>query len=731
MNSRHTINLGQLPSSLEERCVSALGSLYRSVSPKAPVSTQSPRSTEALASDVYRRILDAVVQLTESPFALLKTFEFEHSPLSQAAPVSKVLQRRMCGDWHVNHAPPDLDLAELDRAVEQLTRAENPLPSRITIRRLASASSQEASTHEARPNLLWLFPLYVDGDLLGALCFGPSRQPENIRWNQALETFTQAAARFLQTADLKRRCVRLESELRERQQRWDFALEASAGGTFDWDISRNELHLSPRWKAMFGTSPEDAPESVTAWRQRIHPEDLPPMTRAMEAHLSGSTVSFECEYRLRHHDGSWRWIAGRGRVITWDDNGSPSRFVGTQTDVTDRKADEQALFTAREAAVSAARGKSDLLTVISHELRSPLNAVHGMATLLAETPLDAQQRDYVTAIRSDSSDLLSVLDNVLDLSTLEAGELHIEPYPFDPRALATDVLYLMKAHASAKGLSLRFSGPLHPVWALGNARAVRQVLLHLVDNAVKFTESGTITVSFSHSNDGVPRVWFGVEDTGVGIAEDQLPLIFEPFVKLNHAHIPSPGTGLGLTICRHLVQSLSGELGVQSQEGRGSTFELSVPAPLTAAPSLPREDSADWSAVIDRKLRERTPCILVAEDNPVNQKVARAFLERLGARVDCVDNGLEAVQALARFPYDLVLMDCQMPIMDGFEATERIRNMDGNSGHTPVIALTANALERARERSVAVGMNAFLTKPLQGDALRLTLHDSLFGHRRL
>lgn len=727
MNVRHSVHLEHAECPVNDTRASTVDSVYGDLAPGAPLSVKEACSPPSGPGGVYSQILGAAVALAGSPFALLKTFEYEQTWRVHAAPISKVLRRRPATSWHLDNVPADLDLNCLDRAVEQLTRSESAMPTRVLVPRLAGAWSPPAAAHELAPHLVWLFPLYAGGCLLGVLGVSPSGRTEDHRWGHVLEVLVQSAACVLQARDLEQRCARLENELREREQRWDFALEASAGGTFDWDICRNELHLSPRWKAMFGTAPEDTPESLSAWRQLVHPEDLPRLTQAMEAHLSGARIAFECEYRLRHHDASWRWIAGRGRVITWDDHGNPTRFVGTQTDITDHKADEQALLTAREAAVAAARGKSDLLTVISHELRAPLNAVHGMATLLAGTPLDRQQHDYVTAIRSDSSDLLSALDNVLDLSTLQSGELNVEPSPFDPRALATDVLYLVKAQAAAKDLSLRFNGPLHPVWTLGNARAVRQVLLHLVDNAVKFTESGTITVSFSHLNDEVPRLWFRIEDTGVGIPEDQLVTIFEPFVKVNHHQGSSRGTGLGLTICRHLVQSLHGEIGVQSREGRGSTFEVTMPAPLTAEPALPSDGPADWSAVIEHKLRERAPCILVAEDNPVNQKVARAFLERLGARVDCVENGLQAVQALTRFPYDLVLMDCQMPTMDGFEATEQIRRMEGNSGHTPVVALTANALERARERSVAVGMNAFLTKPLQGHALRLTLHDSLFG----
>lgn len=540
-----------------------------------------------------------------------------------------------------------------------------------------------------------------------------------------LEPLLDGLAQLLRADQLAQHRAALALELEVREERSRLAIEASGDGVFDWDIERGQVYLSPRWKALLGYRDEELVNALATWRERIHPSDLGSTTQTLEAHFAGRVERFESEYRMRHRDGSWRWSQARGRVVAWSADGKPLRFVGTQTDITARRSTEQALLDSKEAAVVAARARSEFWTVVSHELRTSLHAINGMAVLLGDTSLDSQQHDFVGTLKVNSDALLGTVSDILDLSTLDAGKVRLDPQAYDPRTVATEILYGTREDALAKGLALQYSGPTDSFWVVGDPRRVKKVLTHLVSNAVKFTDSGSVTVvaSFEHN-----CLSFRVEDTGIGIPEDQASRVFEPFAQVDPAFARRHGgSGLGLAICKHLVEAMSGTLTLDSVEGRGSVFEVRLPATL-ADVQLPvlRAERAHNERV-DACLRDRKPCVLVAEDNPVNQTVARAFLEKLGARVDCVANGLEAVRAVGMFPYDLVLMDCQMPVMDGYTATEHIRALSGAPRDIPIVALTANALESARERSLAAGMNGFLTKPLQRQALAWELYTNLFA----
>jgi signal transduction histidine kinase/ActR/RegA family two-component response regulator len=443
----------------------------------------------------------------------------------------------------------------------------------------------------------------------------------------------------------------------------------------------------------------------------------------LETHLAGLASHFESEYRLQHRDGSWRWARSRGHVVEWSAGGSPLRFVGTQLDITGARASEEALVVAKVAAFAAARAKSEFLTVVSHELRTPLNAINGMATLLADTNLHGLQRDYVGTLTTSSHALLTTLNDILSLAALDSGNTRLESGDYDPRIVATEVLYEMRTAAMEKGLALQYDGPLEPHWVLGDAKAIRQILTHLVSNALKFTDNGWVNITSSLD---AGRICFRVEDTGIGVPEEHLGRVFEPFAQVHPSFNRGHGdSGLGLAVCKRLVELLGGEIRLESIEGQGTSFEVTLPAPEASSKARPMSSSRDLDEDIDARLRARHPCVLVAEDNPVNQKVARAFLEKLGVRVECVGNGLEAVRAVTHFPYDLVLMDCQMPVMDGYDATEHLRALIGSARETPVVALTADAMDSARERCFAVGMDGFLTKPLQLPALRRALYETL------
>ncbi|MEO8369245.1 MAG: ATP-binding protein [Candidatus Solibacter sp.] len=394
-------------------------------------------------------------------------------------------------------------------------------------------------------------------------------------------------------------------------------------------------------------------------------------------------------------------------------------MVRLAEEITERKRYERDLIEAREVADDANRAKSLFLANMSHEIRTPMNGVLGMMQLLQLTALTAEQRELVEVAQSSGYTLLALIDDLLDHTKIEAGKMVLENTPFNPRETLENLSRLIGVQASAKGLAITCAvAPEVPTALRGDVHRLRQVLNNLMGNAVKFTDQGYIAVTSrvqSQSEETV-TLEFAVSDTGVGIPNSQVESVFSAFVQAD----PSTtrrygGTGLGLAISRRLVELMGGTLTVETREGYGSTFRfccqfrrtgLASAAPGAAAIPLPA-------------VRGRTARILVVEDNPINQKLVLAQLRRLGYEPTAVNNGAEAITAVDREPYDLVLMDCQMPVMDGFEATRRIRA--AHPERPPIVAVTANAMPADRELCLNGGMNDYLSKPMALQALAKVL----------
>ena len=522
----------------------------------------------------------------------------------------------------------------------------------------------------------------------------------------ALKGISEDITELAQTRDAARRGEQQMRKARREAQanasRLDLALKAAESGVYEIDHVRKTFWCSPEFERVTGRKNSSYEEACELRYPGFHVDDLPHVRASFRALHRGEKSSGECfEARIVRPDGVERWV----RVyhhLQISRNGRWLKAVGLIQDCDANKRQELALIEAQRAAEAAAEAKSAFLANMSHEIRTPLNGVMGVLHLLKSETLTGEGRGLLVEALSCGQMLAELLNDVIDFSKIEAGRLEMASEPVDPVALVGGVVRLLEPQARAKGLQVIVDADPALGWVRSDPVRLRQALFNLVGNAVKFTQKGHVVVRCRRADAGVLR--FEVEDTGVGIAPDAQSRLFERF---NQADASTTrrfgGSGLGLAITRKLAELMNGQVGFTSEEGRGSTFWLEVRADAASAVAeCPEPDIAILDGVR----------VLVVEDNATNRLIATKLLENFGAQVSTAADGYLGVEAAAQGGFDLILMDIQMPGIDGLEAARRIRALGGETAATPIVALTANVLAHQRQSYIDAGMDGVVGKPI-------------------
>jgi PAS domain S-box-containing protein len=517
--------------------------------------------------------------------------------------------------------------------------------------------------------------------------------------------------------------LQAERALAHSEERWQLALEANRDGIWDLDPVAGQVWYSPRWKEILGFADEELPNLPGSFEERIHPDDVGEVRERLRTFLQGGTETYTATFRMRHRDGSWRWILSRGSAVR-DMKGQVIRAVGSHADITEQRQVEQTLRESEARAQAASRAKSSFLANMSHELRTPLSAILGYARLLArEEHHSTEERAQLHHILEAGEHLLALINDVLSLSKIEAGRLELKAAAFAPGNLFALLEGLFNLSMQAKGLRFRVEASGFPAQVLADEPKLRQVLVNLLGNALKFTEVGEVSLIARWS---VGRAWFTVRDTGPGIAPEDQAQIFQAFSQTERG-AAAGGTGLGLHLSQALVRLMGGEIQMLSTVGEGSRFTFELPLPEVEAKGEARPEPGLVTGLVDPAL---APLVLVVDDRLENRDILNRLLTRVGLRVRLAEDGAQALARWAIDRPDLVLMDLRMPNMDGFGATQAIRGQEAAKGlpRTPVLAISASVYDVSLEELKIHGFDEFLVKPIEEPKLFAALERFLGIH---
>jgi len=496
-------------------------------------------------------------------------------------------------------------------------------------------------------------------------------------------------------------------EAQDNARRLELALDVARVGVLEIDLVHQTIWCSPEVEDILGQSPVKQGFEGSPWPM-CHPDDRARLDHHIESRIDGSVGPIE--FRILRPDGGSRWVEVHYQANR-EKEGPPTKVVALVIDVDARKRQELALIEAKSASQAAAEAKAQFLANMSHELRTPMNGVLGVLHLLADEQLSEDGRQLLGEAENCGRMLAQLLNDVVDFSRVEAGRLELSPEPMDAISVLEGVVRMLRPEAQAKGVELGTKVDCVDPMILADPVRLQQILFNLIGNAVKFTAEGHVEVRMRLRDQpgGDRHLRIEVQDTGIGVAKAARATLFQRFEQGDSSTARRfGGSGLGLAISRALAELMDGEIDCESVEGQGSTFWFEAPV------KAPREQAPK---VADPEFSMKGARILVVEDNPTNQLVISRMMAALGAVVETANDGVDGLRAVKSSSFDLVLMDVQMPRMDGVEATRCIRALDGLAGATPIIGLTANVLDHQRRTYLAAGMDGLAAKPISPAAL--------------
>ncbi|MBC7464668.1 MAG: response regulator [Bdellovibrio sp.] len=559
-----------------------------------------------------------------------------------------------------------------------------------------------------------------DGSRIGTLCVIDNK-PRELSEKQKV-ALAALARQVMTQLEAKKANILLEKKIHElngEQVKYNNLVSDMKDVVFQTDAAGLWTFLNPAWTEVTGFSLEESIGKLSS--HFIHPEDRDRIIELLLPIYYQKQDCFKAVTRYLAKDGSELWIEIYARLKV-DEKGEVIGTTGTLSDITDRKKSEDEILVSKELAIESLHAKTAFLANMSHEIRTPMNGIIGMSSLLRDTKLDEKQSDYVDTIRISSEALLDLINDILDFSKVEAGKMELEKVPFQISKLLKETTEMLKYAAEKNDTSLHLTVDSDmPEMAVGDPVRLRQVVTNLVSNAIKFTQHGRVEVKalLLKADESNFQVEFSVSDTGIGIAKENFEKIFNAFSQADNSTTRKfGGTGLGLSICARLVRLMNGEINLKSELNKGSTFTFTVIFQSFVDEEVIDQQATELKSSVTVLPATRFGRILIAEDNLINQKVFIGLLSGTPHQLDIVDNGQKVIEAISKSDYDLIIMDCQMPVMDGYRAAQAVRKLEKSIGrHTPIVAVTANALDDDRQRCVDAGMDDYLAKPISGTNL--------------
>ncbi len=524
----------------------------------------------------------------------------------------------------------------------------------------------------------------------------------------------------------------LERMLHEYERKCKFALEGGQFGVWELDIVNKKLCHLNNWEKNLGYEENKLNNELDTWLSLIYPDDLPKITDKYNKHIQ-SKEEYVIEYRIRCYDNSYKWIRSKGRISEWQEDGRPRKMIGTHEDISKERLIQEELKEKceqlelmKQEAESANKAKSQFLANMSHEIRTPMNGIITTIQLLQVSNLTKEQRRYVNLLKNSAENFIAIIDSILDISKLESGKIELNNEPFNLEETINSIFDNFLVAANAKGLEAGcYKDPKIDYEVIGDELRIKQILTNLLSNAVKFTDEGYISfrTKLICSDGDKQTIEFSVKDTGIGIDESYKPKIFEIFSQGDLSKKKKyMGTGLGLAIAKQLAELMNGRIHFDSEVGKGSTFYFTCTLKkkrsslnFAAQNGIGEKDSAEQKEKHNRSANNKV--ILCIEDNLINQEIMESIISRRGYKYLAAYDGNEALEKLKKNRVDLILMDIQLPGLNGYEVTRIIRNMEDGKKNIPIIAMTAYAMHEDRDKCIQAGMDDYISKPIDIDKL--------------